>query len=266
MNYYYQREFSKDIINQIIISESTYEEVLSEAANILAIYGNFFTDFGNSINNFTNECNTCGSKIASIIRREGLNSKSEKEIIHIFEEFVQKSSEAFLDPNKIRNKANNMGLDIEKVNASVKVFLVVIIVNSIMDLIFRLLIGPPGSILTAIIVAPIVEEISKAIAIKGDFAVEYTIIFNSYEFTDYVLRYGKVIGFAKMIVIRLKCVLFHLTTTILQWFTLNKDILSKCGINPEDRETVNFVGRILAIFMHGTWNFLAIVVRNKKQS
>ena len=28
--------------------------------------------------------------------------------------------------------------------------------------------------------------------------------------------------------------------------------------NPEDTETVNFIGRIIAIFIHGTWNFLAM--------
>lgn len=257
MNYYYQREFSKEKLNNIIVSESSTYEVLTES-NIIQKYMEFLMELGLNYGNFVNECSSCATKISSIIREKGLNSESEKEIISIFERTIEKVGEIFLDPNKIKDKANKLNAGFEKIKASYKVLILVIFVNTTVDLVLSLLFGRLiGRSLTAIIVAPIVEEISKSIAIKGGFVQEYTLVFNVHELSNYVKLYGKVVGFAKMITIRLKCVLLHLTTTILQWLTVNKDILKKCGVNPDDTDTVNFIGRIIAIFIHTTWNFLA---------
>lgn len=259
MSYFYQNEFSINSISNI--SESYNDELLSESVitDSINTFTNVLMDFGITVGNFAENIQQCAEDIAGIIKKEGLNGKSQKKIISIFEKFIQTSGDIYIDSSVIVSKNPSFAeIESKRLVASLQLFMVVLMVNTLVGIVLQILLGRYiGHSLLAIIVAPIVEELSKSIAIKGGFVKEYTIVFNVLEARQYIKRAAPVIGFSKIFIIRIKCALLHVTTTLLQWLTLNKNLLEKCGINPDDTETVNFVGRIIAIFIHGTWNFLA---------
>lgn len=121
--------------------------------------------------------------------------------------------------------------------------------------------GLPGAILNLCIIAPIFEENAKMIAIKGGFAKEFTIVFNTYEFTSYVksiVLQGESLGVA--IVLRTVVIGMHVTTTIIQYLKSNKQILDKID-SPEadDNLKAQMTGHIIGVLIHSAWNSMAVV-------
>ena len=97
-------------------------------------------------------------------------------------------------------------------------------INTMADVFLSLLFGPVlGTIASTIIVAPIVEEMMKNIAIKDKYDNEFLIVFNAAEFTMYVTRMvkdGMSLGAAAGI--RLIPIIMHITTTKVQKLIINK--------------------------------------------
>lgn len=239
-------------------SNDIFLEDSSRKNNIINIYGNFLVELGVNIVDFTSICKNCAKDIANLIKNKGLNFNTEKEIISMFENTLMKLGKIFIDTKKIKNNPKFLELDNEKFIASVKLFTIVVAINSIVGNILFLLTGSVGYNLCIYIWVPIIEELSKSIAIKGGFIKEYTILFNGYEIVTNTIVYGKIIGYTRIIIARLKTSLMHITTTLLQWLTSNNDILEKCGIKPDNIPLVNLIGRLLGIFIHSSWNYMSL--------
>ena len=232
MLYFYQNEFSVGSIRSI--SESyCKDDVLTESfiTDFCNTYTNTLLDIGVANLKLVDNVKTCAEDISEIIKNEGLNGNSQKKIISTFESFVQSLGDVYIDSKVITSKNPSIAeMETKKVLASLKLFLNVYTINTIMGFIFSILLGLRiGRSLTVIIVGPIVEEMSKSIAIKGGFVKEYTVIFNVLEARSYIKRGAPIFGFRKMFV-RMKCALLHVTTTVLQWLTLNGKLLEKCGV------------------------------------
>lgn len=108
--------------------------------------------------------------------------------------------------------------------------------------------------ITAVLCAPICEEMFKRIAIKGGYEKEFTIVFNLCEFSLYIKRNEKTKYFVNLVISRLVCVGSHVLYTIIQWLTQNTEILTKWGIDPADHEKVEILGNALTTTMHSLWN------------
>lgn len=93
---------------------------------------------------------------------------------------------------------------------------VIIVINTFFAIIFISLTGNPdiGLLLTAILIAPVTEEIGKFISIKYKFSLPFLIAFNVTEFSLYVARYFSVYGII-IIPIRLIGVLLHTLWTVI---------------------------------------------------
>lgn len=105
-------------------------------------------------------------------------------------------------------------------NLTYSVLLVVVVyqLNTFLFGIFIVLTGGNVAIagfLTAVLVAPFTEELTKFISIKEGFSLPYLIAFNVAEFSLYVARYGPVAG-PIIIPVRMLSVVMHTLWTIIQ--------------------------------------------------
>lgn len=118
------------------------------------------------------------------------------------------------------------------------------------------------------IFGPIIEELAKRIAIKGGFAVEFTVVFNAFEMISYTKKIGTMFSdtnLSKSVLIknglfaRLKVATMHLSTTLIQYLTSNEKFAKKLGLTQEQSE---LVGNTIGIVIHSAWNLLAINNKN----
>lgn len=104
-----------------------------------------------------------------------------------------------------------------------------------------------------IILAPILEEISKYISIKVNSTYEFFIIFNVIEFSMYTIAYMNAgMPFLLIAFIRLLTVGLHLTTTLIQ----SKFIKKSEESNDKKYEKI---GLFIGILVHALWNLNAVV-------
>lgn len=101
------------------------------------------------------------------------------------------------------------------------------------------------------IVGPIVEEIFKYIAIKNKAGSEFLLVFNVFEFSQYVLIMTKVfgVGLLSSIFIRLLAIVMHYSTA------RNIEI----GIQSKDevKEKNRLIG---SMFLHSAYNSIAQII------
>lgn len=117
-------------------------------------------------------------------------------------------------------------------------------------------------ILVGVIAAPILEESAKQIALRGGFQKEFLVIFNTLEFTEYVIIYAPIVGLIKIFAARLMAVGLHITTTIVQWISMNKEFQKKVMRDPNDpKEKAELEGMGLAtgMMIHALWNLVATI-------
>lgn len=188
--------------------------------------------------------------ISRVIRQRGLNKTS----MEIIDDVMSK---AFVDMTNSFNVRDAAFLkfkyyDANDIRKSMKLLLYVYIINSIFSMVLVMLLGPLGNWLGAVIVAPIVEESAKRIAITGKFGKEFAVVFNAFEFAMYVTRFDSV---DKIIAIRGICVGMHLITFIINWISQNTKLLKMLHLDREkDEKQVSNIGYILGIFIHSLWN------------
>lgn len=136
---------------------------------------------------------------------------------------------------------------------SIVLLLIVIAINSFIMTLCMIMtpICPLASVLPAIMIAPITEEIAKQISIRGNYPWLYTSIFAGTEMALYLVNLtamGISLGIA--VLARVTAVMFHFTTMIIQ-----KSFYDS-GIETGD-ESKKQTGLFIAMILHCTWNSLA---------
>lgn len=212
--------------------------------------------------------------IVKIIKTKGINKESKEEIKKSFntnlEKFCKSINARFNIDDEVAGKFSKANLK----KALVLTF-EVILENTILNMVLTLLFGPSiGTILTTVIIAPIVEEFSKSAAVKGDFIVEYMFIFNLFEFSMYMstpIAYNNAVGkkvysIGKFAIVRLAAVGMHLTTSIINYISTNTKIMSKLGIKDKDeenKEKPQIIGQTIGMLIHFMWNSLGNILNSK---
>ena len=74
----------------------------------------------------------------------------------------------------------------------------------------------------------------------------------------YTASAGPIMGFWKVIKVRLKTATMHLATTFVQWFMSNKKIQEVIGINDNNKDVSSTVGLTIGVIIHSIWNYLSI--------
>lgn len=200
------------------------------------------------------------SNIASTIKKDGISKSSKEHVQFILNQLydnIEKNLEIQLDIKDSTDTATAT-----KIKQSVMLLFVVFTVSLVCSIVLCTVFGgTAGNILSAVIIAPIVEEASKQIAIKGNYIKEYTIIFNTFEASEYIIKYTlKGIPFLTMVKTRLIAAGMHVTTTIIQWLTQNTAIQKKLGIENDEKgkDMLRTIGNVTGLIIHATWNTLAI--------
>ena len=140
----------------------------------------------------------------------------------------------------------------------------------------NIVLGPVGNVLGCCVVAPITEETAKGIAVKNNYATEFSVVFNIYEASSYIIK-SSVIGvpfkvdgvigrykipLKNMVRARTAAVGMHISTTIIQWLSTNPKLLAKLGIDENNdesgkKEKVAFIGQLISMIIHFSWNLAA---------
>lgn len=244
---------SPEVINRFIVQEDYITESLM--VNFLNAYGKFLVDFNINQDYIMSSINKTCTNIINIIKKYGINKKS---IDKIYKELDGNFSRiANRVAPSIKVDTTKWQYEKEKMRSAVMLFLIVLSINSTIKIVLWVIFNETiADNITAVLVAPITEEFAKQVSIKGGFTAEFAAIFNAYEITYYTTKYSLFYGVEvkKMIVLRLKVALMHLTTTLIQWLTNNTKIV---GI--ENKEKASVIGNIVGILIHGCWNSLAVL-------
>ena len=248
------RDYTPEEINEICIkfqeaSNIITEDVLFEAADPSRSFTKLLPKAGSKL---ASQVKSTSSQIATVIRSNGINKESRKQIHNIIQDFYQKVADSM---NEVFIPIDVNGYDANKISKGLALTFMDIVINSIICEILKLLIGEVvGTKIFAVVVAPIVEEASKQIAVKGKFDVEYTVVFNACELGLYVSQ-------GVPVKVRLICVGMHLTTTFIHKILMNEKIQKFLGINKEDKDSKDkcgFIANIIGLLIHGTWNYLGV--------
>lgn len=242
---------SPEVINRFIVQEDYITENLM--VNFLNAYGKFLVDFNINQNYIMSSINKTCTNIINIIKKYGINKKS---IDKIYKELDCNFSRiANRVAPSIKVDTTKWQYEKEKMRSAVILFLIVLSVNTTIHIVLWVIFNQTiANNVTSVLVAPITEEFAKQVSIKGGFTAEFAAIFNAYEITSYTIKYSPFFGVEKMIIVRLKVALMHLTTTLIQWLTNNAKIV---GI--ENKEKASVIGNIVGVLIHGCWNSLAVL-------
>ena len=263
-------DISPEIINKFCVQETLTEaymdQVLTESVNTSQYLGKILVRMNISASKYMSLMNKAIKDIATTVKTKGVNKESREKIRSIINKLWVDLGDALPDTTDLIKDYGNSGLlvkfadlDQNKVTKSMILVLFSATVVGIVLPVLTILFGPTGTGIGATIMGPLLEENCKQIAIKGDFVKEYTMVFNTFEFSQYVLQIvgaGGPLGAA--IKVRLLAVGMHLTTTLIQWLTNNPKVLEKLHIDGEDdKNKASIVGHTIGMIIHGVWNGLA---------
>lgn len=183
------------------------------------------------------------------------NAKDTKALSAVLDEMFEEITQAIDD-------TTDFGSDVKVSNKrKAKLLLLhVIVFNTVWTLLLKVL-GIFGTIISTCVIAPIVEEAAKRIAIKGGYIKEFTIYFNSFEFLNYVSTYASTYGLARMVILRSVVVGMHLSTTLVQKLSEDPEFQQKYGITtPEEIKEFKGKGYLAGVLMHTVWNSGSILL------
>lgn len=252
---------SPETIQEMINYFGQFDYAINEAViNPTEILTKIFTKLNVAQNKqkiITNAIKSTSSDIINNIMKNGINKQSRSFIAEKMSDL--KSYILDILGNVEYDMLEFANYDANKIIKSFVLVLLVSIANSIVIVLCTTLFPGVGTFIAYAIVAPIFEELCKAVSIKGEFTAEFAVVFNALEMSQYVTGIvangGKLIDAVK---IRLRAVGMHLTTTIIQWITSNKKIMEKLNIDENDKDKISFIGQLLGTIIHGIWNGLAV--------
>ena len=204
--------------------------------------------------------NSAGKDIANTIKKEGITSSSRKKIHNriglLFDDLCDSISKGVPVPDSAGDNKPN-------IIKSLKLFIWVLTINTLTNTVLVLLVGPKiGLFLTAVIVAPLVEEASKSISVKGKFEKEYYVIFNAFEASMYISSMTKMgYSLGKAVAIRIAPALMHGVNTIIHKIFDSEKVRRKYDIGDDEdaRNKATTAGYIITVLVHSTWNFVGSI-------
>jgi len=249
----YEEDITSEQIKELIeslsfanISEDNYiiEEYITESAN------------SKQLSKAKKLSKETGEKIGNTIKEKGLTKESKKSIAKIYDDFIvslKNNINEIIVPDNLVKKVDSGEYTAENIKRAIGLTLACICFNEIMIWALSIIIPIGGGLIARGIVCPFVEETAKAIALKGKYSKEFTVIFNISEFSLYVIR-----GVNPLL--RLIPVGMHITTTLVQYFTSDEKIQKKLGLDKEeDKEKLTFIGRIVAYLIHSAYNTILAI-------
>lgn len=200
------------------------------------------------------------AKQASAVEKEykthGFSAKLFQPVQTMMRPLAIQISQSRVFQKKLLAKGFNGEFDDETVINSIMLVGMCFIVNSLVAAML-------GYMITVTICAPIVEETAKKIAADNDFIYEYNLIFNTFEFSLYMIQYAGAIPLPALIVARLLAVGMHSFNSLIHYIASNKEILERLGIDasdPDKLEKCSVIGNIITIIIHALWNCMAVFV------
>lgn len=249
-------EMTAETVNRICesckgIKYSLAEQYILEAATPKCDLSRF------GIKNAPAQVSKASNEIAKTIKTNGVNSETTKKIHNIISDLFKDLADS-IDETIISADHKLKDLDDKRnVAKAITLFIFNLVINTICANVLGLLLGQFGLTLVVCLTGPLIEEACKAIAVKGGFSKEFTIVFNAYEFTSYVTQNAIVYGLIRIVKIRLAALTMHLVNTAIHNLAESKEFKGKLGIKEDDKDAndkCTFAAYIITSLIHVSWN------------
>lgn len=201
-----------------------------------------------------NQLKAQGKKMGGWLKKQHKMGKSPEQVNKVIVDSMARTIKPHFAKLQQKFQQRSAG---EKVLIGLAAFLVILYINSMIGSVAVLVAGQmAGQVITAVVIAPIVEEAAKAYFIQQGLpwigtGVVFTIEAAMYIFT--MLAMGTKLITA--VLTRALALLFHFSTTYVQ-----KNIVDKGKASGEDTA---FAGWLIGVGMHAAWNTMAVVVAYK---
>lgn len=207
------------------------------------------------IKNANGKLTKASKDIAETIKKKGVSSESRKHIYNIISDLFKDLADG-IDASVIKNLPGLQSDDKEVQKKVTKSFVLLawcLVVSILTRMVLTSMLGIIGRYLMSTVGAPIIEESCKAIAVKGNFEIEYNIVFNAFEFTEYVKGGASVKG-------RLVCVGVHTLNTMINKVFSTKAFRKKFGISDDkdSKDKCTLAAFIIGTIIHMSWNMAAV--------
>ena len=257
-----------ELIESVSLDSEEAQEYLSEAKAKYINTLDFIGDIVDDNKYILKSIKDCAKEIVATIKDKGINQS-------LFDTLTITVSKYFgmiadrLTVDKIINNEKIKGevVDKDKLKSAAHIFLQFYIMTSICQTVISLLFITNITMsynITAIIIGPILEEFAKKLSVKSGCTKEFYLIFNAFEFTQYVSTYAIIVGLKKIVITRIKALGMHLVTTIVQFLSDNKKVQHILKLDKEeDKEKLSTLGYLCGVLIHSTWNGLAVAGKIK---
>lgn len=207
------------------------------------------------IKNANGKLTKASKDIAETIKKKGVSSESRKHIYNIISDLFKDLADG-IDASVIKNLPGLQSDDKEVQKKVTKSFVLLawcLVASTLTRMVLTSMLGIIGRYLMSTVGAPIIEESCKAIAVKGNFEIEYNIVFNAFEFTGYVKGGASVKG-------RLVCVGVHTLNTMINKVFSTKAFRKKFGISDDkdSKDKCTLAAFIIGTIIHMSWNMAAV--------
>ena len=207
------------------------------------------------IKNANGKLTKASKDIAETIKKKGVSSESRKQIYNIISDLFKDLADG-IDASVIKNLPGLQSDDKEVQKKVTKSFVLLawcLVASILTQMVLTSMLGIIGRYLMSTVGAPIIEESCKAIAVKGNFEIEYNIVFNAFEFTEYVKGGASVKG-------RLVCVGVHTLNTMINKVFSTKAFRKKFDISDDkdSKDKCTLAAFIIGTIIHMSWNMAAV--------
>lgn len=248
-------ELSPMEVQRICEECKNYHLSISESY-LLEASGPKVSDLGKiGIKNANGKLTKASKDIAETIKKKGVSSESRKQIHNIISDLFKDLADG-IDTSVIKNLPGLQSDDKEVQKKVTKSFVLLawcLVASLLTQMVLMVMLGVIGQYLMVIIAGPIIEESCKAIAVKGNFEKEYNIVFNAFEFTEYVASGAPIKG-------RLACVGMHTLNTAINKVFSTEAFRKKFGISDDkdSKDKCTLTSFIIGNIIHVSWNYAAV--------
>lgn len=248
-------ELSPMEVQRICEECKNYHLSISESY-LLEASGPKVSDLGKiGIKNANGKLTKASKDIAETIKKKGVSSESRKQIHNIISDLFKDLADG-IDTSVIKNLPGLQSDDKEVQKKVTKSFVLLawcLVASLLTQMVLMAMLGVIGQYLMVIVAGPIIEESCKAIAVKGNFEKEYNIVFNAFEFTEYVASGAPIKG-------RLACVGMHTLNTAINKVFSTEAFRKKFGISDDkdSKDKCTLTSFIIGNIIHVSWNYAAV--------